>query len=249
MTIFNTGALEFSRRSTRHEGEQSKQCCVYARWAGSCVADTAHRALIRSWNSPLSLLSPPLPFPRCDCHRRTAHRCIWNESVAGGNLARWNRIDGWSSQRERERKRESQSGRGSAPFHSYTRYARSFSFRVKIFSRATFLVDNVEIFVNYDPQFQRPVYTTVYCDNIGGGGQNLSHFGSGIERFLKSITPILRCFFACFFFLVSVFRACRVEGEKKKKKENRRYAIIFLNNERKIAFNFLFFLFRFKWDF
>lgn len=170
-----------------------------------CCGYRAPRAYsIVEFSSFPPLPSPPLPAVWLSSSHRAQ---MYLERERG----RWKfskmKQDRWMkfSKREREKERELEWTGSAAPFHSYTRYARSFSFRVKIFSRATFLVDNVEIFVNYDPQFQRPVYTTVYCDNIGGGGQNLSHFGSGIERFLKSITPILRCFLLVFFFWYSCF--------------------------------------------
>lgn len=86
---------------------------------------------------------------------------------------------------KREREKERWSGRSPRHFTRIRVTSEVSVFGLR-YSLARRFVDNVEIFVNYDPSFNAS-YTTVYCDNTGGReggrGQNLSHSVRGWNGF------------------------------------------------------------------
>lgn len=133
---------------------------------------------------------------------------------------------------KREREKERWSGRSPRHFTRIRVTSEVSVFGLR-YSLARRFVDNVEIFVNYDPSFNAS-YTTVYCDNMGGregGGVKIfpTRFGDGMVSGIDNTYPPVFCLFFFFFFWVSVFRACRIERKKKKRKS--KYTISFLNNE------------------
>lgn len=108
---------------------------------------------------------------------------------------------------KREREKERWSGRSPRHFTRIRVTSEVSVFGLR-YSLARRFVDNVEIFVNYDPSFNAS-YTTVYCDNTGGReggrGQNLSHSVRGwMVSGIDNTYPPVFCLFFFFFFGIRV---------------------------------------------